>query len=165
LRTHVKGVLIRNPEWESSLAGFHVESSWIVGDWADVRRIVDTTNAESSPIIFARLLLMMQEPDPVPLGKAFIEARMQLGGPISKSGVAGHRQSYDSLVDLQLLRELELIHAVETKKNRKHDDLPRLSHNLSNRLDLTLPTFRNRERILSFRRTAYKLRYTLLQRV
>ena len=33
MRTHVKGVLTRNPTWEDDLIGYQIESGWIVGDW------------------------------------------------------------------------------------------------------------------------------------
>jgi serine/threonine-protein kinase ATR len=157
LRTHVKGVLTRHPDWEASLAHFNVEGSWMVNDWAAVRSIVDTTSSSSSQVVLARLLLSIQDGDRKAVANAFSEARRSIGDLISKSGVKGHRQSYESLVDLHLVRDLEIIHTADARPN--HDS--KLFSSLASRLDSTLPTFRNRERILGFRRTAYKLRYEL----
>jgi serine/threonine-protein kinase ATR len=157
LRTHVKGVLTRNPEWEAALAGFQVESSWMIGDWADVRSIVNQTQAQVPQVTIARLLLCMQQDDQKAIGTALNEARMLLGASISASGLRGHRQSHDALVDLHLVRELEFIHGA-SHQPRSKDYFGKLSKILEHRLDLTLPTFRNRERILSLRRTAFLLR-------
>jgi serine/threonine-protein kinase ATR len=154
----VKGLLTRNREWEDSLTGFHVESSWMIGDWADVQEIVETTRAQPSQVAFARLLLSLRSQDEEAIAKTLKESRLLLGARVSELGGDGHRQTYDSLVDLHLIHELELIHAADTKAKQGSSDSLRLSKNLASRFDLTLPTFSNRERILGMRKTAYNLR-------
>ncbi|KAG5648746.1 hypothetical protein DXG03_000093 [Asterophora parasitica] len=167
LRTHVKGVLIRNPEWESALAGFHVESAWMVGAWGDVQDMAErTSSAQSSSMVMARLLLAMRAGDSGDIAEAISVARSVLGAPITAAGVRGYRRSYEAVLDLHLVYELEVIQNVlmgfpadsqAQSQQRRLDALADLSHTLAARFESTLPTYRTREPILSFRRTAFSL--------
>ena len=60
LRTHVAGVLTRHPEWESDLAGFQIESAWMVGAWDDVQQLTQKIKIETSPMVTGRVLLAMR---------------------------------------------------------------------------------------------------------
>jgi serine/threonine-protein kinase ATR len=129
----------------------------MVGDWNDVENIVSTTQGQASQVMLARLLLAVRGQDSAAMREELKRARLHLGARLSRLGVDGHRQTYDSLVDLHLVAEVEKIHSTDIS-----DDLtsavPLLSSELASRLDLTLPTFNIRERILGMRRTAYQLR-------
>lgn len=166
LRTHVKGVLIRNPEWESALAGFHVESAWMVGAWDDVQHMVERTSAQTSSIVMARLLLAMRAGDSEKIAESISVAHSVLGVPITAAGVRGYRRSYEAVLDLHLTHELEMIQRVLTSlpsgsqaqsQQRRRQVLAELSDTLSARFESTLPTYRTREPILSLRRTAFSL--------
>lgn len=160
LRTHVRGVLTRNPDWEAALAGFQVESAWMVGAWDDVRDLVAQTASQSPPIVMARLLLAMRTGEKSAITDSLSAARYTLGSPITAAGEKGYRRSYDAVLHLHLTHELELIcNATSSGTNSRHrrEALARLSQVLSSRLDATLPTFRTREPILSMRRTAFSL--------
>ncbi|KAG6891314.1 hypothetical protein C0992_009195 [Termitomyces sp. T32_za158] len=166
LRTHVKGVLIRHPEWEVALAGFHVESAWMVGAWDEVREMVERTSAQSSSIVMARLLLAMRADDSEETSKYISVARSVVGAPITAAGIRGYRRSYEAILDLHLMHELETIRDVLThlpsgsqvpSQNQRRQELVSLSEKLASRFESTLPTFRAREPILSLRRTAFSL--------
>jgi serine/threonine-protein kinase ATR len=157
VRTHVKGLLTRHREWEPTLADFHVESAWMVGDWVDVRSILDTTHGQTPQVMLARLLLSIQSRDEASVPNALKQARLQLGTRLSELGADGHRQTYDALVDLHLIEEIERIHSADISPDPARA-ISKLLDVLPCRLDLTLPTFSNRERILGMRRTAYQLR-------
>lgn len=166
LRTHVRGVLIRNPEWEPTLAGFQVESAWMVGAWDDVQDMVENTKAQTSPIVMARLLLAMRAGDSQRISESLSIARSVLGAPITAAGVRGYRRSYEAVLNLHLTHELELIQNVLTglptesqgrSQQRRRKALTDLSFTLSARFESTLPTFRTREPVLSLRRTAFAL--------
>lgn len=170
LRTHVSGVLLRNPEWESTLVGFEVESAWMVGAWDDVKRIVDRTKSQTSHIVISRLLLAMRAKDDSAITDALSVARSVLGAPITAAGVKGYRRSYEAALNLHLTHELEVIHNAITSlppssqsnsQARRRQTLTELSYTLSARFDATLPTFRTREPLLSMRRTAFSLSYVL----
>lgn len=165
LRTHVRGVLTRNPDWESALAGFHAESAWMVGAWEDVQSIVEHTKVQTSPIVIARLLLAMRAGDQAKINQSLSLARTVLGAPITAAGGKGYRRSYDAVLDLHVTHELEMVHRTITalptdsqgsSQQRRHV-LARLSRTLSARVDSTLPTFRTREPILSMRRSAFAM--------
>jgi serine/threonine-protein kinase ATR len=166
LRTHVRGVLTRNPDWESALAEFQVESAWMVGAWDDVQSLVDHTNAQSSSIVMARLLLAMRAGESSAIAEQLSVARSVLGAPITAAGVKGYRRSYQAVLDLHLTHELEVIHNSMTSlsaasqgnmHDRQRQILTNLSGTLTARLDASLPTFRTREPLLSMRRTAFAL--------
>lgn len=163
LRTHVRGVLTRNPGWASALAGFETESAWMVGAWHDVRRLAENTSAQSPPLVMARLLLAMRSGDSSSISAALSTTRTFLGTAITASGAKGYRRCYDAVLDLHLTQELELIHAAisrlpdHSQVRVQNERLQELSRTLSARLDATLPTFRIREPVLSMRRTAFTL--------
>lgn len=162
LRTHVKGVLTRNPEWKSALGDFQVESAWIIGDWNEVDTLAEGSSTPTASMVMARLLLAFRSGDALAIQNAQREARMVLGSPISAAGAREYRHAYSAVLNLHLVHEVEMIHqAVQTlppSARQRTDILSTLSHNLSARLELSLPTFRIREPILSMRRTAFSLR-------
>lgn len=132
----------------------------MVGDWDDVKVTAKETKADSPQIAMARLLLSLRAHDDEVVASAMSEARLILGAPISSSGARGYRSAHDSLLDLHLVHELEMINkAVKGLVPLRGNELSALSQKLNLRLDSTLPTFRNRERVLSMRRTAFEIRY------
>jgi serine/threonine-protein kinase ATR len=152
-------VLTRNPEWEPELAGFQVESSWMVGDWDDVNSIVTSTTAHTPPIVMAKLLLSFRNNDEVVIQQSLTDARLALGAPISAAGARGYRQAHDAFLDLHLVHELELINgSVNQLNSSQASALNHLSIILDGRLEATLPVFRTRERVMSLRRTAFQLK-------
>jgi serine/threonine-protein kinase ATR len=155
LRTHIRGVLSRNPQWSKQLASFEVEAAWIIGDWTTVR-----SAATGSPI--AQVLLDLHDkPAKQP---RFAMARAQLG-----QGIASDQYSrvHEVILQLHMLREIELIHDVDNKLSRTRHQanqqvidestLKRLDGLLADRFACTSPAFRVREALLSMRRTAFKL--------
>ena len=171
LRTHVKGVLTRNPGWELPLAGFSVESAWMVGAWNDVESLVGQTNVQTAPVAMARLLLAIRSGNASTIADTLSVARSVLGLPVTASGAKGYRRSYDAVLDLHLTHELEIIHDAMTKfptssqgngQQMRRDILNEMSRSLSSRLESSLPTLRTREPILSMRRTAFALRLVVL---
>ncbi|KAG1752448.1 uncharacterized protein EDB91DRAFT_1243215 [Suillus paluster] len=161
LRTHVQGVLVRNPGWESVLADFQVESAWMIGAWDDVHRIAANKEHESPSVVKARVLLAMRSGDPSPIDESLTRARLVLGAPIAASGARGYRRAYDALVDLHMIHELELIHEaisnLPPSSQGRRSAIMTLGQILSARLDRALPTFRIHESLLSMRRTAFSL--------
>ncbi|KAJ4486427.1 latcripin-1 [Lentinula lateritia] len=161
LRTHVRGVLTRNSDWQPALASFQIESAWMVGAWEDVQNIVDSTDVATAQIAIARLLLALRSRDSTAITIALDGARMVLGGPIAAAGVNNYRRSYEAMLDLHLTHELETIYNAISSLSQQstgiNSALMRLSEILSSRLDSTLPTFRTRESVLSMRRTAFAL--------
>ncbi|KAF8961112.1 hypothetical protein BDZ97DRAFT_1664899 [Flammula alnicola] len=166
LRTHVIGVLTRHPEWESTLAGFQVESAWVVGAWDDVQRLVERIDNDSSSMVTARVLLAMRTGDANAISDSLSQARSILGAPITAAGAKGYRRSYEAVLDLHLTHELELIYRTTYSlqpgsqdgiRQERRRTIAELSKTLSARLDTTLPTFRTREPLLSMRRTAFTL--------
>ncbi|PCH40938.1 hypothetical protein WOLCODRAFT_69995 [Wolfiporia cocos MD-104 SS10] len=163
LRTHVKGVLTRNPGWQTHLVGYQVESEWMIGNWVEVRNLIEDTTSKSAPVLLARVLLACRTGDDSLISDALAVARRSLGAPITATDIRGYRRSYDTVLNLHLIHELEVIHnAIGAHSTGDRPNLQatieRLTRRLSTRLDSTLPNFRIREPILSMRRTAFGLR-------
>ncbi|KAG9317708.1 hypothetical protein JVU11DRAFT_1921 [Chiua virens] len=161
LRTHVRGVLVRNPDWESALAGFQAESAWMMGAWDDLQQITANTELTSPYIMKARVLLAMRASNPDDVASALANARAVLGAPITAAGAKGYRQSYDALLDLHMIHEAELIYdTVSTtvpRSQARREAMKSLGGCLTARFDATLPNFRVQQAVLSMRRTAFSL--------
>ncbi|EJU06214.1 hypothetical protein DACRYDRAFT_112961 [Dacryopinax primogenitus] len=163
LRTHVKGVLSRIPDWTSALAGFQIEGAWIVGDWLDVKALSETA-CDSSELYVARLLLAIQMDDQPGILSALSSAREYLGDHILSAGRQSYRGSYDVVIGLHVLQELDMI-CITGEHSRSATlrsalGMADLSTRLAKRFDSILPTFRAREPIQSMRRTAFALKKT-----
>jgi serine/threonine-protein kinase ATR len=162
----VAGVLTRHPEWENILAGFQAESAWMVGAWNDVQKLVESVDTRTSSVVIARVMLAMREGNSEVVETMLSQARLVLGAPITAAGIGGYRRSYEAALDLHLTHELEMIFKAtctlpqdsqDGSRQERRRTIAELSKKLSRRLDLTLPTFRSREPVLSMRRTAFAL--------
>lgn len=142
----------------------------MVGAWDDVKTLVECVQDDSSSIATARVLLSMRAGESEAISAALSHARSILGASITAAGVKGYRRSYDAVLGLHMLHELDAIYqatrnlqtgsqdGVRQERRRSIADLSKL---LATRLEVTLPTFRSREPLLSMRRTAFALVYVL----
>jgi len=126
----------------------------MVGDWPEVQTCVDRTEADTSDTVIAQVLLAYHNGESP--ATALASARKLLGAPITAVGAGGYRGCYQSVLDLHMLQEVDLISAVSTGPPPR--PLRELSGALAARLDATLPAFRVREPILSMRRTAFGIK-------
>lgn len=164
MRTHVDGLLIRNPAWVSELIDYQVESGCMIGNWNEVGELVRRTERESSPVLLARVLLAMRSGDADAVTSSLLTARRALGAPISAAGSQSYRRSYDAVLNLHMLHELQVIFSQAKVASQEQDLDARLNElqiRLASRLDCTLANFRSREPILSIRRTALSLQLVL----
>ncbi|TDL29365.1 hypothetical protein BD410DRAFT_710460 [Rickenella mellea] len=163
LRTHIRGVLTRNPKWKDALTGFHVEAAWMVNDWEAVQKVVTDCRTETDEIAVGRVLLAMRSSDEKAIVDACSIARAQLGAPITAAGERGYRRAYNAMLNLHAVHDLEVIHSSASRLReglRNKDVMPTLTKVLASRLESTLPTFRTREPILSLHRSAFSLSST-----
>jgi len=158
LRTHIRGVLSRRPDWSTDLAEFQAEAAWITGDWEKVESLGEL-GRPMGPV----LLGLQQNTALAPLLDA---ARQQIGQHIISRE---YGRIYDVVLKLHQLREIELIHnmALEFNQDQMTSNINRAAISrkrkadfikvLDGRFDTTSPTFRVREAILTIRRTALNL--------
>lgn len=154
-------MLSRTPAWSDELSTFEAEAAWIIGDWSTVEQV-----GNRGPPIAQVLLAAHQRNDIAPAVKS---ARRDLGRAINSHSFA---RSYDPILQLHLLREIEMIHQTDQAISSVRDPVNRgiITHNharqlnlsLSDRFDTAAPAFRVREAILSMRRTAFALSVTPL---
>ena len=164
MRTHVEGLVSRRPEWKTSLIGYQVESECIVGTWENVEALIQQTEIDSSPILLGRILLAMRKGDQSAILSELSFARRSLGAPIMAVGAKGYNRCYDTIVDLHLVHELEVIYrkTMSCRPSQEYETSTRfeqLQQWLTARLECTLPSVRTREPILSIRRTAFGLAF------
>ncbi len=170
LRTHIRGLLTRWPDWAPQLAPFKVEAAWTLGDWAEMEEALQH-GAEGGNIALAGVVLAMQKHSSEPvLQRAIQDARLELGSAVS----ADHRQyarAYESVLGLHMLHELDLIRtsgacmagrAGINQVGLVNRDMSVLRETLRDRLSTTMPSYRIRESLLGLRRTAFALRYVAL---
>ena len=153
----MKGVLTKNPEWGPQLVGYQIESEWMVGHWGEVQRLVTESRARPSPVLIAQVLLALRSGDTEIVTTSLADARLALGSAIIAAGPASYDRTYEAVVGLHVVHELELINDIVRHRGRERD-LIQLPIRLATRFDSTLPSFRVREPILNMRRTALKLR-------
>ncbi|WRT68452.1 uncharacterized protein IL334_005428 [Kwoniella shivajii] len=126
------------------------------GDWDTVKNL-----GAAGPAIGQTLLALHEHRD---LECSLIESRRTLGAGITAKQ---YGRAYEQLLDLHLVREIEMIHfakqTIETlpkSPNRTaliQSTAQKLIMSLNSRFEFTSPTFRIREAVLSIRRTAYAL--------
>ncbi|CAO1612632.1 unnamed protein product [Jaminaea pallidilutea] len=156
MRTHVRGALSVNPQWEGILAPFAIEGACILEDWGEAEQALSRSSESSPQEAMARVLLAMTErstENPGDFRDAHKQALRQLGKPILAAGRNSYSQMYDSIVQLHTLHELELIQQATTDGSPA--SMQRLQRSLRARLDATQPSFRVREPLLSVRRSAF----------
>lgn len=163
MRTHIRGVLAVNPEWEKMVDSFYVEGCCILSDWAEVKKRLNKEGAgPSSPShATARVLLAMHEGDQACLQKSIKDARSLLGKPLIAAGKSSYVSVYESVTQLHMLHELGMISealGVSRSTTSSQMTLSNLSKALEARLASTLPSFRTREPLLSVRRSAFSTR-------
>ncbi|WVO13494.1 hypothetical protein L204_101114 [Cryptococcus depauperatus] len=159
LRTHIRGVISRRPDWSTELAPFAAEAAWIIGDWDTVRQV-----GFDCPPIGQALLALHENGD---LASVLAHVRRDIGSGITGKG---YSSMYESLLQLHLTHEVSMIYkaklVIETtprgiNRNRViQEAVRRLNESLDARFHTTSPAFRTREAILSIRRTAYGLMNT-----
>jgi serine/threonine-protein kinase ATR len=160
----VKGILVRNPDWENMLVGFQVEGARMAGAWDEVQTCIEKVQeSDQTPsIAMAKLLLALRAGDPDAITAALSRSRLVLGTPITAAGAREYRRSYEAVLGLHLTHELEMIYeATSQRPKARASALNNISVSLTSRLESTLPTFRTREPILSMRRTAFALAYVI----
>ncbi|CDZ97128.1 serine threonine-protein kinase atr [Phaffia rhodozyma] len=167
LRTHIEGLTTRRPQWESMLSSFQVEGSWMVGDWGAVENILSKNKETSPELAIARVLVELRSGG-ASLPTVLRTARLELGRPLTAAGRDSYNRAYDSVIQLHVLHELELI-ATTTLPQFNHctggpndqalatQRIVTMKSALANRLSRILPSFRAQEPILSMRRTAFDL--------
>ncbi|KAL9937728.1 hypothetical protein V8E36_003273 [Tilletia maclaganii] len=158
LRTHIRGILTRHPEWRNALAAFTLESAWSLGEWDDVADEVQHTEDPIPEHGIGKAFLSMREDDAEGFRSAVQEARDLVGRPIFSAGSAGYPLIVDSVTKLHMLHELEMIQAVPKDAKAGSGRVTDLLSSLRSRLQSSVPSFRSREALLSLRRSAFGVR-------
>lgn len=135
----------------------------MVGDWSSVRDLCSRAKTNVPPeIILGRVLLSMRDGNAKDVANALQAARAQLAAPIHSVGQSSYRRMYETVLNLHLVRDMEIIYSTiidSSADSTPKDKLKSVFKTLSRRLDSTLPSFRIREPILSLQRITLGLRF------
>jgi len=137
--------------------GLQLESSWIVGAWDDVASGLGTAPVHRPETVIARLLLSARSGDAADIQTALAAARLDLGTPIATSNHGSYRQSYEAILGLHAVHELELVRGSQLAR-KSYDANSEIGVELERRFNSVLPTFRIQETVLNMRRTVFSLR-------
>lgn len=162
LRTHLVGIIGRNPHWGATLEPFRLEGAWNARDWDTVEEIVSSSQSHSPELSTGKLLLALRSQDDKKIDDALSLARLEFGQPIGAAGYQSYRRTYYASVNLHLVEEMAMISRftkslLRSRRSGQTDKLARLSAVLEDRYDSVLPSYRTLEPILSLRRTAFDL--------
>lgn len=135
----------------------------MVGDWECVQNLAQRSTPNPLPeITLAGVLLAIRNGNPEGVSNALSIARAQLGAPIHAAGRSSYRRAYESVLNLHLVRDVELIYETALVRHSgsitKDNSIGVLSEVLSRRFEATLPSFRTREPVLSLQRIALGVR-------
>lgn len=162
LRTHLDGIMTRNPEWHTAVESFRLEGAWTAHDWGSVEKLVNASTQSSPELTMARILLALRGRDSRTIAEAMTQARSEFGQPIGSSGPYSYRRSYEASLSLHIVEELGMISKVMAEISVNHHSgrtqkLTALSRLLDTRYQSVLPSYRTLEPILNIRRTAFDL--------
>ncbi|KAG8852841.1 serine/threonine-protein kinase M1 [Serendipita sp. 411] len=162
MRTHLIGILSRNPAWSDSVEPFRLEGAWAAHDWISLEGMVSSSSRASPELSIARILLSLRTRHGDTIQDALTRARIDFGQPIGSAGPSEYRRTYEASLHLHMVEELSLISRTMDVaiNNRQHDrtrHLSKLSDTLDARYQSVLPSYRTLEPILNIRRTAFDL--------
>ena len=145
---------------QKELVPFQAEAAWTIGDW---QTVAQTANKGGPPI--ADVFLAIR--DGKDITEALVNARRKIGSTITSREYA---RAYDAVLQLHMLREVEMIYATDRsitspRDNRNAGAIVRrqadeLIATLSERFDMTLPVFRVHEEVLNKRRAVFSLMHS-----
>ncbi|KAF9427653.1 serine/threonine-protein kinase M1 [Podila epigama] len=162
----VQGDIDLRPGWEQSLTEWRVEAAWKVQDW----KVLDSSLKRHPVYTFegglGQLILDMRENRKQDFVLHMEQVRSRLVAPLAAASMESYARSYDQVVQLHLLRELELANErwnatmVDGAEHGGHTYsyaslLRDMEDLLSKRLSVMAPSFRVREQVLRLRRIAF----------
>lgn len=165
--TTVEGDISFNPEWEQSLSEWRVGAAWKLQKWEVLNDALARPIVPSFETRLGRLLLDIRG-DETNFTRHIEEARSSLIAPLAAASMESYSRSYDQVVQLHLLHELEVAHRswntclrLDHTGQRRLDStayidlLHDMETQLDQRLDTMAPSFKVREQVLRLRRIAF----------
>ncbi|KAG0083919.1 serine/threonine-protein kinase M1 [Podila epicladia] len=163
----VEGDISFNPEWEQSLSEWRIGAAWKLQKWEVLDDALARPIVSSFETRLGRLLLDIRG-DEADFMRHIEEARSSLIAPLAAASMESYSRSYDQVVQLHLLHELEVAHRswktslrLDHTGQRRLDSsayialLKKMETQLDQRLDIMAPSFKVREQVQRLRRIAF----------
>ncbi|KAG0338696.1 serine/threonine-protein kinase M1 [Podila horticola] len=167
LLTTVEGDISFNPEWEQSLSEWRVGAAWKLQKWEVLGDALARPIVPSFETRLGQLLLDIRG-DGADFMRHIEEARSSLIAPLAAASMESYSRSYDQVVQLHLLHELEVAHQSwntssrldRTGQHRLDSSvyialLQDMETQLDQRLNIMAPSFKVREQVQRLRRIAF----------
>ncbi|KAI9146005.1 hypothetical protein BKA69DRAFT_1024549 [Paraphysoderma sedebokerense] len=153
MMTHITGIMNAEPEWDSTLRSHAIEASWRLGRWEDVEKLSIQPYERRFESDIGKLLLASVNGPDVVFQMELQNIRSSLIGELAASSMESYSRSYDHIVKLHMLREVEMIKPIISESAAQK--LDELSLYMDYRLRITAPSYKAREPILNLRRILF----------
>jgi len=169
----VEGDIKTHPEWEQQLTDWRIASAWKVQDWESLEVALSRSTHPSFEVGLGQLTLDMRDNRVEDFEKHIQQVRCMLIPPLAAASMESYSRSYESMVQLHLLRELEVAFqswnesgatgdtlgsqiAMAAQGTRSYVDRVRdYQPTLDKRFESMAPSFKVREQVATLRRLAF----------
>jgi len=174
----VEGDIKTHPEWEQQLTDWRIASARKVQDWESLAIALSRSTHPSFEVGLGQLMLDMRDNRVEDFGKHLQQVRCMLIPPLAATSMESYSRSYESMVQLHLLHELEVAFrswntsitagdtlgsqiALAAQGTDSYVDRVRAYQPiLDKRFESMAPSFKVREQVARLRRLAfYDVRY------
>ncbi|KAF9364890.1 serine/threonine-protein kinase M1 [Mortierella sp. NVP85] len=104
----VEGDIKTHPEWEQQLTDWRIASARKVQDWESMTIALSRSTHPSFEVGLGQLMLDMRDNRVEDFGKHLQQVRCMLIPPLAATSMESYSRSYESMVQLHLLHELEV---------------------------------------------------------
>lgn len=163
LLSTVAGDINYKPDWEEVLSEFRVGAAWKLQNWEVLEDALARPIVQSFETRLGQLLLDIRG-NGADFTRHIEEARSSLIAPLAAASMESYSRSYDQVVQLHLLRELEVAHQSWNASSRLEQAeqyaayinlLQTMENQLDQRLHIMAPSFKVREQVQRLRRIAF----------
>eukprot|EP00795_Rhopilema_esculentum_P004649 gene4649-20929_t len=152
------GIVTKRPLWKKDILPYQSEAAWRLGQWDTLRENLDgVSEFDNWSISLGKLLVYVKDQRIDDLHKHLQLARQEQMKPLSASGLDLGDKSYECIVRLHMLQEVEQFATLLIKRNSQDIRTQDLIKTWEQRYQSTQASYRIREEILSLRRVLLDL--------
>ena len=179
--THINGIITVHPEWELTLNSYGIEASWRLGAWDSLEKYITKPFEMTFEANIGEILQAAHTRGRDESLNALKKARERLITPLSAASMESYARSYDYIIKLHMLYEIESIFSLKFEPRLMNVDSLNSSKRLSmpavisiqhllniwdSRLRITTPSLKVRGPILNLRRILlHDFRYLKIYRI
>ncbi|KAI8902434.1 hypothetical protein BC833DRAFT_639508 [Globomyces pollinis-pini] len=153
LITYASGIMERHPSKIADTIPFTIAASWRLGEWKQLKEYLGRDSKYSFESALGKLLLSIYEKNDLQFDQILLETREKLNSSIAAASMESYKRSYDTVLQLSMLSEIEQFYSKIVKKPMcSKADISKVMELWQARLNSTVSSFKVREPILNLRR-------------